>query len=393
MPATPTPRGPVRGSRPVWGRVPGGLRIGGFLIGSLLLAPALVAQPGARRATNLAALLNYPSFFQLRPVLVVGDLKLHDTGELRVSDESGSLRVVFRGSTPDGLAEVRGEFWDIGRMRPDDPRLGAYDLRQTFQMDPEAGWPRPGQVMAIVASVVTGATAPTTASIRNMVLFPDRFRDQKVTIVGQFAGRNLLGDLPDAPARSRYDFVLRSADAAVWVANLRPRGRDFELALDARIDTGRWLEVTGVLEQGRGLQWLDGEAGSLKIVKPPADAPEETPVAVPPAPPPEVIFSAPTEGETDVSTSTTLRIQFSRDINPGTLKGRLRVAYEGAGGQAPDAIEFTTEYRPAARVLEVTFAKPLAALRTVRVALPETVLGTDRQPLKPWTLTFTIGAQ
>ena len=36
-------------------------------------------------------------------------------------------------------------------------------------------------------------------------------------MIGQFAGRNLLGDLPDAPAQSQWDFVLRSADAAIWV--------------------------------------------------------------------------------------------------------------------------------------------------------------------------------
>ena len=149
-----------------------------------------------------------------------------------------------------------------------------------------------------------------------MVLFPTRYREQKVTVVGQFAGRNLLGDLPDAPGRSRYDFVLRSADAAVWVTNLRPSGKDFELALDARIDTGRWLEVTGTLQQGRGLQWLDAEAGSLKLAKAPSDQPEETIVRVPAAPPPEVIFSAPTEGETDVAPGTSIRIQFSRDIDP-----------------------------------------------------------------------------
>ena len=90
-----------------------------------------------------------------------------------------------------------------------------------------------------------------------MVLYPERYQDEKVTLTGQFAGRNLLGDLPDAPAKSRYDFVLRSADAAIWVTNIRPNGKDFELALDARIDTGRWLEVSGTLQQGRGLQWVD----------------------------------------------------------------------------------------------------------------------------------------
>src|SRR5581483_4608682 len=118
-----------------------------------------------------------------------------------------------------------------------------------------------------------------------------------------FAGRNLLGELPDAPAKSRYDFVLRTADAAVWVTNLRPRGKDFELSLDTRIDTGRWLEVTGTVQQGRGMQWLDGAQGTLALTKPPAERPIEEPVRVAIAPPPEVLFSAPTEDETDVAIS------------------------------------------------------------------------------------------
>ena len=235
----------------------------------LVLAATVSAQPSVRRATSLATLLNYPAFYQLRPILVVGTLALNDNGELRISDETGSLRVLSKSSAPDGLVEVRGEFWDLGRMNADDPRLSQYNLQSTFGVEKDGPWPRPGQVTAIVASAIAPATSPSAPSLRNIVLFPARYRDQKITIVGQFAGRNLLGDLPDAPARSRYDFVLRSADSAIWVSNLRPRGKDFELALDARIDTGRWLEVTGTLQQGRGLQWLDGEANSLKLVKPP----------------------------------------------------------------------------------------------------------------------------
>ena len=64
---------------------------------------------------------------------------------------------------------------------------------------------------------------PLAPSIRNIVLYPSRYLEQQVTVTGQFGGRNLLGDLPDAPARSRYDFVMRSADAAIWVTNLRPQ--------------------------------------------------------------------------------------------------------------------------------------------------------------------------
>jgi hypothetical protein len=357
----------------------------------MLIVTGVTAQPAARRATNLAALLNYPAFYQMRPIVIVGTLAMRDNGRIQVTDETGTLQVIYKGTPPDGLAEVRGEFWDVGRMNADDPRLTTMDVRSTFGIDPEAPWPRAGQVLAVVASAITSITPPGTPSVRTMVLFPTRYREQKVTVVGQFAGRNLLGDLPDAPGRSRYDFVLRSADAAVWVTNLRPRGKDFELALDARIDTGRWLEVTGTLQQGRGLQWLDAETGSLKLAKAPSEQPEETIVRVPAAPPPEVIFSAPTEGETDVAPGTSIRIQFSRDIRPDTLKGRIKVSYAaGTAEEGTPITDFTTEYRGAARVLELKFAKPLEAFRGVRVSFDEGVLGTDQQPLKTWTLAFEV---
>ncbi len=360
-------------------------------------AAGLAQQQTTRRSTNLASLLNYPAFFQLRPVLVVGTLSLENSGRVKLTDETGSVSIVSRGNQPDGLVEVRGEFWDIGRMNQDDPRLLNVDVRRTFGIDPEAPWPRPGQVLAICASAIAPATSPSLPTLRNLVLFPSRYRDQKVTLVGQFAGRNLLGDLPDAPARSRYDFVLRSADAALWVTNIRPRGRDFELVLDARIDTGRWLEVTGTLQQGRGLQWIDGDPkdqNAVRLAKPPADEPETVIVSAPPAPPPEVIFSAPTGGESDVALTTLVRIQFSRDLDPATVKGRLRVQYFD---EKPDAArpitQFTTEYRAAARVLEVKFNAPLEPFQKVRVSFDEGVLGVDKQPLKPWTLQFELAGR
>jgi hypothetical protein len=252
--------------------------------------------------------------------------------------------------------------------------------------------------MAIVASSVTAATAPAAPSIRNVVLYPDRYLDQRITLTGQFAGRNLLGDLPDAPGQSRYDFVLRAADAALWVTNMRPRGKDFELALDARIDTGRWLEVSGMLHEGRGLQWLDAAAGSLKLTQAPKDQLEEQPIRVPAAPPPEVVFSTPTEGETDVTAGTTrIRIQFSRDINPTTFRNHIRIAYAVGGGRpltdaAPTPPEFSTQYMPGTRVLELRIGGQFERFSTIRVELMEGILGSDGQALKPWTLTFQTGS-
>ena len=362
-----------------------------------LAAATASAQPATRRATNIAALLAYPGFFHQRPIVIVGKVTTGNNGDVRVADETGSVRVVVKGGAPDGLDEIRGEFWDIGRMKVDEPRLANLDLRATFHIDPESPWPKSGEVLAILATAVTPASPPPAPTIRAIVLNPSRYLDQKVTVTGQYAGRNLLGDLPDAPAKSRYDFVLRSADAAIWVSNMRPKTKEFELSLDSRIDTGRWLQITGTVQHGRGLQWLDAEAGTLAAAKAPAETTDvEPPIRVPAAPPPEVIFSAPTQGETDVSMGTSVRIQVSRDIDPATLKGHLRVAYlesqtRERGELVTPAAEFIAQYNAANRVIEIRFTKPLERFRTVRVELVEGILGTDQQPLKPWTLTFDTG--
>ena len=67
------------------------------------------------------------------------------------------------------------------------------------------------------------------------------------------------------------------------------------------------------------------------------------------------------------------------------------------GGQpanhAPSSMRslYLFTYAAASRVLEVHFTKPLERFRTVKVELLEGILGTDAQPLKPWTLTFAVG--
>jgi hypothetical protein len=369
----------------------------------LALAATVGAQPNPRRATNIAALKGFPDFYHGRPVVLAATVGV-EKDEIRVTDEGESIRLVFKGTAPDGLSEIRGEFWDLGRMKPDDIRLTGYDLRSTFKIDPDAPWPRPGEVTAIIASAVTPTTPPTAPSIRGISLFPSRFLDQKVTISGQFSGRNLMGGLPEAPGKSRYDFVLRSTDASIWVINMRPRIRDavtnkeIEFALDSRLDTSRWLEVTGTVQESRGLLLLDAAAGSLKLVKPPQETATETdePVRVPVGPPPEVVFSTPIDEETDVLQNTLVRVQFSRDIDPASLKGHVRARYVESqtverGEPTTPPVDVTTRYNGANRVLEVRFTKPLERFRTLKVDLLEGILGVDGQPLKPWSLTFSIG--
>jgi hypothetical protein len=123
----------------------------------LLAAVSASAQPLTRRATNVETILAYPGFFHARPVLIVGTVSSKPNGDLAIGDEAATVRLIAKGNAPDGLDEVRGEFWDVGRMKPDDPRM-TNEMKAAFRIDPEAAWPRPGVVTAIIATAVSPAS-------------------------------------------------------------------------------------------------------------------------------------------------------------------------------------------------------------------------------------------
>ena len=175
--------------------------------------------------------------------------------------------------------------------------------------------------------------APT---LRQIALNPSAYIGQRVKVSGQFRGRNLYGDAPQGPGLSQWDFVLRSADAAVWVTGLRPRGKGFNLDIGARVDTGTWLETSGVVREGKGLVWIEGQ--QIALTKPTLETQKRRSAAVPQmGPPPEVIFSDPAEGEIDVPLKAPIRLQFSRDMNPDTFKGNVRWTFTRPSMPSPSA--------------------------------------------------------
>lgn len=356
----------------------------------------VLSQPPARRVTTIAAIRSFPGFYHAQPVLVRGDLK--STGD-RVSllSTDDTLPVLSRERVPgDGAYDVRGEVLDIGRLTPDDPRLSGTDLTR-MGVDVSDRWPRQGEVVVLRATGFAPAEPAPAPSIRAVAIDPHRYDSQRVTVAGQFRGANLYGDLPQAPAaaaESRHEFVLRSADAAIWILGRRPKGRGFEFDASSRIDTRRWLEVSGIVRQERGLAWI--EAQELQEVEPVRERVDEP--QPPPAPPvpPEVLFSAPAEGEIDVPPNSSIRLQFSRDLEAASLKGRVRVSYLVAesterGEPQPPPVETMLRYDAGRRALEIGLVRPLERFRTVKVELLEGITGTDGAPLGAWTLTFTVG--
>jgi hypothetical protein len=354
-------------------------------------------QPSTRKVTTVTAIRNFAGFYHSQAVVVRGELRGPETRPTLSSAED-TIPLLGRESLPQpGTYDVRGQVLDIGRLSADDPRLSGVDLRP-LGIESNDRWPRQGEIVVLRVASLEKAEPPPAPSIRALALDPDRYIDQRVTVKGQFRGRNLFGDVPQAPAlsaKTKGEFVLKSADAAVWVLGKQPKGRGFQFDTESRIDSQRWLEVTGVVREARGLVWIDVESLAETKPAPEAAAVESAPATAEPIPP-EVVFSTPTQDETDVALNTRVRVQFSRDIDPPSIRGHVQVTYSGVQAsergeaQAP-AITAQLRYDPGRRVLDISFSEPLERFRTVTVDLLEGIKGTDGAPMKPWKLTFSLG--
>jgi len=363
-------------------------------------------QSSGRRLTTIDALRRFSGYFHLQNVVLRGEfvevaapraangstrpgggaVDVSVTGK-RVALRSGDseMQVILNDvNTLDGPVEVRGQLLDVGRLTAADPRLGRYENKP----DPEH-WPMPGEELVISVTSVAKVTTDSAATIRSIALEPWKYEGQTVTVTGQFGGRNLFGDVPASPAKDKYDFVLRNTEGAVWVTGLRPKGKGFDLNVDARVDTSHWLQVSGVIKRDRALVVL--EAKTITAAEAPAARPVAEEAPPPPREPGEVVFSSPTDGETGVSPSAPIRVQFSRGVDPPTLNGRFRLSY--VGGSAPSGtVDVQAAYDVGTNAVVLKLSKPLEAFRTVKIELLDGVKTFDGAPIKPWSVTFSVAA-
>lgn len=373
-----------------------------LLLAAGSLAERVPAQAPGRIATTPQALVASPIFFHGKQIAVRakpsfdGEITRLELPIAEAPAQKAPTRQIFvfwRERPTRGEGEIRGEFWDLGRLSEGDGRFSAYDFQSLLDRVTKDGrWPGRDEIFVILGGALHEASLPPDPTVRAIALAPESYENRTVTVPGRFRGRNLYGDLPGPVNKSRWDFVLHSADAAVWISGQRPKGRSFDLDAGTRADTGRWLSVTGTVRVEGHHVWI--EASAIDLATAPAEAPVEIAVPVTPRePPPEVIFSAPVPDDVDVEVVTTVRIQFSRDMSGGTIRDRVRVTYAAPpGAEAPPAPEFTVSYDRGNRGVQIAFAKPLERFATVRVELLEGITAVDGQPLKPWTMTFTTGA-
>ena len=363
------------------------------LLGSML-APSL-AQLGGRHATTLDALSKHPLFFHGEQVIIHADV-IGDGPLAYLVGDTNRLLLLDVTPPPEGLREhmeVVGVFYDVGRLEPDDPRAAGQPFERLSQSLLNRPWPGVGQLSVLIGESTRATTESTDVTLRTLVLAPSKFVAQGVTVTGRFRGRNLYGDLPESPSESRYDFVLVSAEAAVWIVGREPKGDGFDLDVQARTDTGRWLDVTGEVRLVNGMVLI--EPGSITLADPPDRLVRpDTPVEVRRLPQPEVIFSAPLDGDVDVPPDTTVRIQFSRDMTENSFTGQINVYYANEASTDVEQMaltDFEVEYLGRNRVLQIRFVEELDPYRTLSVDLLDGITASDGVPIKPWTLSFFVG--
>ena len=351
-------------------------------------ATPLVAQAPDRIATTAEALVTNPLFFHGKRIVVRQAVK--QTGALFELEATSKPVFVYWKDSPVGSdGEIRGEFYDLGRMQEGDSRFSSYDFAPIVEAINKGRWPGRDQIFVILGATFVEGPLPPAPTIRAIALAPDTYEGREVTLTGRFRGHNLFGDLPQGVAKSKWDFILQSADGAVWVTGVRPKGKDFDLDPGARVDTGRWIEVKGTIQRDGVMVWITGK--DIRLATAPAEVPIEIARPQPAEPPPAVIFSAPLAGETDFSPAGRIRIQFSRDMTPSSFHDRVRIHYAGPNAPTVAPPTFTITYNDGNRSLEIKFKDSLASLQMVEVQLTEGITAIDGQALSPWTLRFTTG--
>ena len=94
--------------------------------------------------------------------------------------------------------------------------------------------------------------------------------------------------------------------------------------------------------------------------------------------------------------NTTVRIQFSRDIDTATFKGQVIASYAAAqsaetGEPQPPPLKLVSTYNEGLRTLEIRFDPPLERFRNVTIRFGEGIAAHDGATLVPYALTFTTG--
>ncbi|HUL76578.1 MAG TPA: Ig-like domain-containing protein [Vicinamibacteria bacterium] len=225
-------------------------------------------------------------------------------------------------------------------------------------------------------------------TLEELVTRPQHFEGKTVTVRGQFRGGNLFGDLPSASRQRSSDWVLKEDLFAAWVSGKNAKGQGWTLDPNLRRDTGKWLQVTGrvlVIRQVVTIQATDVVLSKPRAEDALSHAEAQKPPPPPPKPkkPPVVVFALPLDGERDVPPDSRFKIQFSKDMDEESFKGRVVFRYAGRpqpGDNALDAVHVS--YDGGLKTLQVDPGDLLRPGRVVEVLLLPGIVDLDGLPLE-----------
>lgn len=232
------------------------------------------------------------------------------------------------------------------------------------------------------------ASGVPVVDLRELVENPEKYVDQQIAVLGKFRGNNLYGDLSIRDKRTPRDFVIKVADAAIWVTGRRPRGEDFRLDPKKRRDTGEWLTVIGTpwVYDKTGTYYLRAE--KIEIAEDPEDE-DLAPVKVVHeeevelGPPPEVTFSLPLAGERNIPLDSEFRVQFSNDMRRESFNRNVDLLYSDDDGITNPFPDLEVSYEAETRTLVVVPNKRLEPDKEIRLILYDAIEDEDGQKLVP----------
>ncbi len=366
-------------------------------LATLLLPPLLLAAPpparaqadeyesryGATVAVSLDDLLQMPESYLNKAVRTRGQLDMMPS----MSSQRYSLRGTFGGRVfLSPMAEAASEF------EAQAPRWLGREVEVTGLFG-EGTDPTTGLRVSYIA--VWGFLGPpdekaargpvTDTTLEDLVTKPGKLDGRMVRVKGQFRGSNLFGDLPASSRRRGSDWVIKEELFAAWVTGRKPKGSGWVFDAGLKRDTGKWLQVTGRVATEKGVVTLDAVDVSLTREPGPAVQAAQPPTPPPPRPakPPVVVFSLPLDGEREVPMNTVFQVQFSRDMEETSFKGRVVLRYAGRpqpGDRDLDAVKVS--YDLGLRTLKVDPGDLLRPGRVVEILLLPGIVDLDGVPLQ-----------
>ncbi|MGE5125458.1 MAG: Ig-like domain-containing protein [Betaproteobacteria bacterium] len=366
-------------------------------LATLLLPPLLLAAPrparaqadeyqaryGSTVAVSLDDLLQMPESYFNKAVRTRGQLDMLPS----MSSQRYSLRGTFGGRVfLSPMAEAANEF------EAQAPRWLGREVEVTGLF---GGGTDPATGLRTLYIAVWGFLGPadekaargpvTDTTLEELVTKPGKLDGKLVRVKGQFRGSNLFGDLPSSSRKRDSDWVIKEELFAAWVTGRKPKGSGWVFDAGLKRDTGRWLQVTGRVATEKGVVTLDAAEVSLTREPGPAVQAAQPPPPPPPRPakPPVVVFSLPLDGEREVPVNTVFQVQFSRDMEEHSFKGRVVLRYAGRpqpGDRDLDAVKVS--YDLGLRTLKIDPGDLLRPGRVVEILLLPGIVDLDGVPLQ-----------